>query len=72
MLKHYIYLPLSVSEAADMVEPDFNLLEAKLTVMQATFLVIQSIPSLNLDILKEGQQIFQILFNHYFTEDMQV
>ena len=72
VLKHYIYLSLSMPEAAGTVGLDFNLLEAKLNVMQATFLVLESSPSLNQDVLDEGLLTFQTLFNRYFKEGVQV
>ena len=69
MIKESVY---HVTEAVDTSGLDFNLLEAKLNVMEATFLVLQSNPSLNKDALDEGLHTFQTLFNRYFKEDMQV
>ena len=47
-------------------------LEAKLNVMQAVFLVIQTSLSLKADSLEKGRGIFLTLFNKYFTEASEV
>jgi len=46
--------------------------EARLNVMQAVFLALQSSPSLERDVLLKGQQIFQSLFNRHFTVNLEV
>ena len=46
--------------------------EAKLNVMQAVFLVIQTSPSLGEEILRKGLHIFQTLLNKYFTKTLEV
>ena len=47
-------------------------MEARLNVMQATFLALQTRPALNQDLIVKGQQIFQTLLTRYFTEDLRV
>ena len=49
-----------------------EVVEARLNVMQAVFLAIQTSLSLGPDILLKGQQVFQTLFNRYFTEALEV
>ena len=49
-----------------------EVVEARLNVMQAVFLAIQTSLSLGADILLKGQQVFQTLFNRYFTEALEV
>lgn len=49
-----------------------KVVEARLNVMQAVFLAIQTSPSLGRDILEKGQHIFHALFNKYFTETLEV
>ena len=49
-----------------------EVVEARLNVMQAVFLAIQTSLSLGPDILWKGQQVFQKLFNRYFTEALEV
>ena len=49
-----------------------EVVEARLNVMQAVFLAIQTSLSLREDILLKGQQVFQTLFNRHFTEALEV
>ena len=49
-----------------------EVVEARLNVMQAVFLAIQTSLSLGPDVLLKGQQIFQTLFNRHFTEGLEV
>ena len=49
-----------------------EVVEARLNVMQAVFLAVQTSLSLGPDILLKGQQIFQTLFNRHFTETLEV
>ena len=49
-----------------------QLTEAQLSVMQATFLALQTSTSLDKNTVLESQQIFQILLNRYFNEKLQV
>ena len=46
--------------------------EAKLNVMQAMFLAIQTSPSLGEEILQKGLHIFRTLLNKYFTTTLEV
>lgn len=61
-LKQYIYVGLGGSEEA----------EAKLNVMQASFLAVQSKDRLDNDLLLKAQQIFTTLFTRHFNEEHQV
>lgn len=44
--------------------------EALLNVMQATFLVLQSAPTLNNEILLKGHKVFCSLFSRYLGENV--
>ncbi len=46
--------------------------EARLNVMQATFLALQTSSVLNEDLLVKSQQIFQTLFTRYFDQELTV
>ena len=46
--------------------------EARLNVMHAVFLAIQTSLSLGIDILYKGQHFFHLLFNKHFTETLEV
>ena len=46
--------------------------EAKLDVMQATYLTIRSYPTINQDAFFKGSKIFQILFKTYFDKNTDV
>ena len=64
-LNQYIYLAL---------EPDggSRAVEARLNVMHATFLAIQTASRLDEDSLIKGQLVFQTLFSRHFSEDLKV
>ena len=47
-------------------------MEAMMNIMQATFVVLQLVPSLDHDILSKGHQVFKALYMGYFSEDMKV
>ena len=49
-----------------------KVVEAKLNVMQAVFLTIQTSPSLREEILQKGLHIFKTLLNEYFTTTLEV
>lgn len=51
-----------------MHNPACNVMEALLNVMQATFLVMRSAPTLDNDILSKGDQVFCSLYSQYFDE----
>ena len=59
-LKHIIYSSLIVSET----DTTDNVNEAKLNIMQVTFISLQSKPE-NVDEAKMGQEVFRSLFNEY-------
>jgi len=48
-----------------------KVVEARLNVMHAVFLVIQTSLSLRTDILDKGQRFFPYLLNEHFTETLQ-
>ena len=60
ILKQYVYSTLGTS-SKDMID-----VEAKLNLLQTTFLVIQTRPDLNDDVLREGWQVFSQLNSKYF------
>ena len=66
-VKKSVYEPLG-SEARGL----WMVVEAKLNVMQAVFLTIQTSPSLEEDILQKGLHIFQTLLNEYFTTTLEI
>lgn len=73
MLKQHVYEALDPqgSEGKGFGK-EMELVEAKLNVMQAVFLAIQTSPSLGEDILEKGKQIFHALFSRNFTETLEV
>ena len=54
------------------VEGLWKVVEAKLNVMQAVFLAIQTSPSLGEEVLWKGLHIFQTLLDKYFTNTLEV
>ena len=66
-VKKSVYEPLG-SETGGL----WMMVEAKLNVMQAVFLAIQTSPSLGEEILQKGLHIFQTLLNKYFTTTLEV
>ena len=63
MLKECIYQSFSPECGENGV-----LLEAMMNVMQATFVILQSVPELNEEALSKGQKIFSRLFTHFFMK----
>ena len=49
-----------------------KVVEARLNVMQAVFLAIQTSLSLGTDVLEKGQHLFHFLFNAHFTDTLEV
>lgn len=68
-LKQYIYM---YSFMAGSESKEWRRLEAKLNLMQATFLTILSCPSLSHEALLKGKQTFQTLLGRYFQENTEV
>ena len=66
-VKKSVYEPLG-----NKVEGLWKVVEAKLNVMQAVFLAIQTSPSLGEEILQKGLHIFQSLLNKHFTKTLEV
>ena len=68
-LKQQVYVALEPQEnEGALVDTRMEVVEARLNVMQAVFLAIQTSPSLEEDILLKGQQIFQTLYSMHFTK----
>ena len=65
-LKQYIYSALGDRS------PEMTCVEARLNLMQATFLVLQTSPVLDDDVLMKGQQVFRTLFGTHFNEKSEV
>lgn len=71
-LRQNIYSSLYVSEST---ASDSNIkMEAMFNLIQATFVTLQSSPSLSVDeeTLLKGQRTFHTLFTRYFKETMEV
>ena len=66
-VKKIVYGPLG-SEAGG----QRKVVEAKLNLMQAVFLTIQTSPSLGEEILQKGVYIFRTLLNKHFTKTLEV
>ena len=66
-LKDYIYRSFSPELGGNGA-----MLEAMMNVMQATFVVLQSVSTLDEKILKMGHKIFHTLFTQSFKEKTQV
>ena len=62
-LKQQVYMAL------DPQKSEIEMLEARLNVMQAVFLVIQASPTLDVE---KGKHVFQMLINKHFTESLEV
>ena len=69
-VKEYVYVALEPQENEE--KGVGKVVEAQLNVMQTVFLVIQTSPSLEADILEKGLDIFRVFFNKYFTEASEV
>ena len=67
-LKQYIY------SALDDKSPEMMCVEARLNLMQATFLILQTSPVLDDGniVLTNAYQVFQTLLNRYFDENLEV
>lgn len=68
-LKQYIYYSFCVPEPGGSTA---GVMEAMMNVTQATFVILQSAPNLDRDILSKGLQTFLTLFSRYFKETMKV
>lgn len=72
-LKESIYKTLYHSlSAATTTDSKVLVMEAMLNLMQATFVVLQSSPSLDEQTLFTGQETFHTLYTYYFKENMEV
>lgn len=73
MLKENVYLALESqrSERGGIGE-EMKVVEARLNVMHAVFLAIQTSSSLGKDILLNAQKIFQALLDRHFTVTLEV
>ena len=72
-LKQDIYMALEPQRSeGGGVGKEMEVLEARLNVMQAVFLAIQTSTSLGEDILLKGRKIFQTLLYHHFTKTFEV
>lgn len=67
-LKQFIYFSLAPESPAG----GCGLMEAVMSVMQATYLTLQTTPALDRDGLAKGQKTFQVLFTRYFNESRKV
>ena len=67
-LKQYIYSALGVQGK------EMNTVEAKLNLVQATFLTLQISPDLEQDndVLCMGQEVFSTLYDGHFNKTMEV
>ena len=73
VVKQQVYLALESQRSKEgRLEKRMEAVEARLNMMQAVFVEIQTKPSLGEDILLKGQQIFQTLLNRHFTENLEV
>ena len=70
LVKQQIYVALE--NRGGRVGKGMDVIEARLNVMQAVFVAIQTSPTLDEDILLKGYQIFQTLLNRHFTETLEV
>ena len=73
-LKQQIYVSLEPqrSEGGGGGGRGMEVVEARLNVMQAVFLAIQTSLSLGTDVLEKGQHLFHFLFNAHFTDTLEV
>ena len=71
-LKQNVYVALeSQRSEGGWAGKEMKIVEARLNVMHAVFLVIQTSLSLRTDILDKGQRFFPYLLNEHFTETLQ-
>ena len=66
-VKKSVYQPLGIE-----VGRFWKVVEAKLNVMQAVFLAIQTSPFQGKEILQKGLHIFQALLTKHFTKILEV
>ena len=66
-LKHSIYSSLLVSET-DITDNAIHVDEAKLNIMQATFVTLQSRPEFDDDTTMMGQKVFHALYSDYYRK----
>ena len=72
-LKQQVYAALELQEGETGEDGmGMNVVEARLNLMQAVFLAVQTSSHLKTDILVKGLQIFHALFNNHFTETLKV
>lgn len=73
MLKQNVYEVLEPQKSEEEEgRMEMEVVEARLNVMHTVFLAIQSRPSLDAEILLNGQKIFLTLFTRHFTETLEV
>lgn len=63
-LKQHIYRAIGPTQ--------MNLIEARLNLMHATFLTLQSNANLDNDTLSKGYKVFQTLYSRHFDEKLEV
>ena len=76
-LKQYIYYSFAVPEPGEASDGAGSrdgsmLMEAMMNVTQATFVTLQTAPTLDSGIFSKGHQTFFTLFSRYFKETMKV
>ena len=72
-LKQNVYVALeSQTSEGGGVGKEMKIVEARLNVMHAVFLAVQTSSSLGNDILLKAQEIFHTLLDRHFTETLEV
>lgn len=66
-LKNYVYATITPEG-----NPTAATMEAMMNIMQTTFTVLQSSPSLGEDTLSKGRKTFLTLLSHYVTDTAKV
>ena len=69
-LKKYVYQALEYNP--DDRKTHIVSIEAKFNTLHTTYLILLTKPSLDEDLISNGQKVFQSLFSRYFTEDHEV
>ena len=69
-LRNHIYYSLCLPDVIPTAST--ALMEAMLNVMHATFVTLQSGPTLDKELLSRGKQTFLTLFSRYFKETVKV
>ena len=73
MLKQNVYEVLEPKKSEEEEgRMEMEVVKARLNVMHTVFLAIQSRPSLDAEILLNGQKIFLTLFTRHFNETLEV